>query len=114
MSFPTDPLHSKGWFDNCLQTEDGPMPADLRQLSESLCRRFDIRGICDPMYIANVAAYELGRGDGRGAFHEPDLQARESQGQRIERFAERMLFAYSSCVKGGRDELLSLARQALA
>lgn len=46
------------------------VPDDIRRLSERLCVSYGIRGICDPMYIANVIARELGLGDGMGNFHE--------------------------------------------
>lgn len=44
------------------------VPKDLRRLSERLCRSYGIRGCCDPMYIANVIAVELGLGDGYSNF----------------------------------------------
>lgn len=46
------------------------VPDDIRRLSERLCVTYGIRGICDPMYISNVIAKELGRGDGQGNFFE--------------------------------------------
>ena len=46
------------------------VPEDLRRLSERLCRSYGIRGICDPGYIANVIAKELGLGDGFSNFYE--------------------------------------------
>lgn len=46
------------------------VPRDIRRLSERLCLAYGIRGICDPMYIANVIAKELGLGDGQGNFFE--------------------------------------------
>uniref|UniRef100_A0A6M3K0E2 Uncharacterized protein n=1 Tax=viral metagenome TaxID=1070528 RepID=A0A6M3K0E2_9ZZZZ len=44
------------------------IPPDLRRLAERICRSYGIRGICDPMYIANIIALELGRGDGKSNF----------------------------------------------
>ena len=44
------------------------VPADLRRAAERLCVAYGIRGICDPMYIANVIAMELGRGNGQSEF----------------------------------------------
>lgn len=46
-----------------------PVPADIRRLSERICRSYGIRGICDPAYIANIIAVELGRGDGLSHFN---------------------------------------------
>lgn len=44
------------------------VPKDIKRLSERLCRSYGIRGICDPVYIANIIALELGLGDGQGNF----------------------------------------------
>jgi hypothetical protein len=44
------------------------VPENIRRLSERLCRSYGIRGICDPMYIANIIALELGLGDGQNNF----------------------------------------------
>ncbi len=111
MPFPTDPVHSTGWFDNCF--EGATVPADLRAASEALCRRFTIRGICDPMYLANLMAMELGRGDGRGAFHPADSDAREEFGSRLAQLVQRIGFAYSTCVAGANAELPDILRQHL-
>ena len=56
-------------FTNPMTGTPQNVPADIRKLSERLCRSYNIRGICDPMYIANVIALELGRGDGMGKFN---------------------------------------------
>lgn len=45
------------------------LPENLKRLSARLCRSYDIRGVCDPMYIANVIAVELGLGDGLSNFN---------------------------------------------
>lgn len=34
------------------------VPDNLKLASMSICNRYDIKGICDPMYIANVIAKE--------------------------------------------------------
>lgn len=44
------------------------VPADIRAAATSIVRSYPIRGICDPMYIANVIARDLGRGDGQSHF----------------------------------------------
>lgn len=46
------------------------IPTNLRRVSERLCRSYGIRGSCDPMYISNVIAVELGLGDGLSHFNE--------------------------------------------
>jgi hypothetical protein len=45
------------------------VPYDIKRLSIRLCRSYGIKGICDPMYIANIIALELGIGDGQGNFN---------------------------------------------
>lgn len=64
--------HSKEFFDeaftNPVTRQADFVPADIRRLSERICRSYNIKGICDPMYIANVIAFELGLGDGQGNF----------------------------------------------
>jgi hypothetical protein len=55
-------------FYNELARKPYDIPADLRKASERICHAYGIRGICDPMYIANVIALEIGRGDGRSNF----------------------------------------------
>lgn len=44
------------------------IPENIKRLSIRLCRSYGIRGICDPMYIANLIALELGLGDGQSSF----------------------------------------------
>ena len=64
--------HSKEWFSdaftNPVSKKPYNVPDDIRRLSERLCMSYNIGGICDPMYIANVIALETGRGDGKGNF----------------------------------------------
>lgn len=57
---------TKAWFDAAFAGHD--IPSDIRRVSERICMSYGIRGICDPMYIANIIALELGRGDGKGNF----------------------------------------------
>ena len=45
------------------------VPPDIRRAAERVVAAYGICGICDPMYIANVIAVELGRGDGNGQFY---------------------------------------------
>lgn len=47
------------------------IPADLKRLAIRLCRSYGIGGICDPMYVANIIAFELGLGDGLSHFNAP-------------------------------------------
>ena len=44
------------------------VPERIRKASENICTEFNIKGICDPMYISNVIAFESGSGDGQSNF----------------------------------------------
>lgn len=44
------------------------VPPKIRELATRICRSYGIWGVCDPMYIANVIALELGFGDGQSHF----------------------------------------------
>lgn len=50
------------------------VPENIKRLATRLCRSYGIRGVCDPMYIANVIAFELGLGDGQSNFKTEDNQ----------------------------------------
>jgi len=89
------------------------MPDDLRCFSEAVCDHFNIRGICDPLYIANVTAYELGRGDGCSNFSAARRAAGDDFSQRCDQVASRLAFAYSSSIGTGKEDLLKLARTLL-
>lgn len=64
--------HSPEWFaeafTNPVTRQPYDVPADIRRLAERICRSYGIRGICDPMYLANIIAVETGRGDGQHSF----------------------------------------------
>jgi len=63
---------SKEFFEKAFEGYD--VPKDLRTASERIVASYGIRGICDPMYITNVIANEIGRGDGQGNFYS-DIEA---------------------------------------
>lgn len=44
------------------------VPAELIKTAICICRSYGIKGICDPMYIANTIAKDLGIGDGMHNF----------------------------------------------
>lgn len=46
-------------------------PEKLKKIGERICMSYGIRGICDPAYITNIIAIELGLGDGKGNFYDP-------------------------------------------
>ena len=109
---PNNPVRSRGWYDNCFEGAVD-LPDAIRQASESICDRFTISGVCDPMYIANVTAFELGCGDGQGTFFLADHEAREEFDARLLRVVDRLSFAYSTCIQGAKQELRQLIVKAL-
>lgn len=56
-------------FTNPVTKRPYTIPDDIREAAISVCRAYGIRGICDPMYIANTIAQKLGRGDGQSNFN---------------------------------------------
>lgn len=62
---PKQPLRP-GFFEEAFR--DSALTPALRTFAEAFCMRFEVRGICDPLYCANVAAFETGLGDGCGNF----------------------------------------------
>lgn len=57
---------SKKFFDEAFKGNNPPK--NLRRISERICTSYGITGICDPMYICNIIALELGFGDGQSNF----------------------------------------------
>lgn len=47
---------------------DANVPEDIRNFSIWFCETYSINGICDPMYVCNITAMYLGRGDGQSNF----------------------------------------------
>lgn len=104
----TSEFGSKQWFDGAFA--DSNVPEPLRRFSESLCSQYTIRGICDPMYVANVAGVELGVGDGCGTFGEFDSDRVDSE--KIHRLAKRLVFSYSTCISAGGGDVGSIEKLA--
>ena len=63
--------------------EDYDVPEGIKRISTAICERFIIRGICDPMYIANLIAYKNGGGDGKGQFSKLDFSIDASETAKI-------------------------------
>lgn len=100
-TIPTAALHSPEWFNQAFAATSPSVQADLvppelRALSETLCREFNIRGVCDPMYIVNRAAIELGMGNGQGKF--TSQQVPTDAVVRVPAIVDFMQTAYSTCI----------------
>lgn len=55
-------------FNNPVTSKPYLVPEGIRKAAIHICDSYGIRGECDPMYVANTIALELGLGDGRGNF----------------------------------------------
>jgi hypothetical protein len=60
--------HYAAAFTNAMTGEPYSVPDDIRRAATEICQAFGIRGISDPMYVANGIAQRLGRGDGASNF----------------------------------------------
>lgn len=105
---PTRP-HDPQWFDRCFLDADGSLPADIRAFAEAVCRTFDIRGICDPMYIANVAAFELLRGNGSSDFTPIGVLDYDEFNTALTKLCGRLVCAYATSVGAREQNLRELA-----
>jgi hypothetical protein len=102
------------WFAECFTNpvtrEPYVFPDYLRALSERVCRAFYIRGVSDPMYIVNIAAFELGLGDGQGNFHSADLDAREQRTERSAKLAKRLCDSYGANITVRSENLATMLK----
>lgn len=88
----TDEMMIKGF-------EGYNVPKRIKEASTTICKTFDIKGICDPIYISNVIAFESNSGDGQGNFIKDEIY-------NISKLAERLQFAYGCNIK--KDEINQL------
>lgn len=66
------PIHSDEWFEAAftspLTGERYEIPAGIEKATRRIIQAFRIRGVCDPMWVANIIALETGQGDGLSNF----------------------------------------------
>lgn len=101
------------FFDRAFEN-DNP-PARLRAFAERFCLQGNINGVCDPMYICNVVAFEVGVGNGTGDFNWQGGTA-PNQSDGIDKAVRRLMHAYSSCLAGtglSEDDLAGHIRKAV-
>lgn len=77
------------------------VPKNIKESSIKICNRFNINGICDPMYISNVIAYELNIGDGQGNFNNNKIDMTN-----FDKLVNRLQFAYGCNIKS--NEIITL------
>ncbi|MEZ1440049.1 hypothetical protein QVM41_27720 [Pseudomonas shirazica] len=110
---PQRPALQPGFFEEAFK--DYKVPPKIRAFAEAFCIRFNVRGICDPAYCANLVAVELKVGDGCGKF-DNDKAADETGFAKI---GSRLLFSYSTCIsltepETTADVIISMVKAALA
>jgi hypothetical protein len=107
----TPAVFSSAWFDAAFYPAKN-VPIQIRALAERLCRTFTIRGICDPMYITNIVAFELGAGTGRSEFHQVTTPLSVSA-EAVTRLVKRLMFAYLSSITASEAELCAIFTEEL-
>lgn len=60
------------------------VPDNIKKIATNICKRFVIRGICDPMYIANTMAHMSDIGDGSGTFTSDKLANTQKIAERLQ------------------------------
>ncbi len=93
----TVPL-TAAWFDLYLPR---CVPQQIANASKGICAAHQIKGACDPMYIANVIAFELGAGDGQGRFFQHGTPVISSE--TLDKIASRLAGSYSSSADMSTD-----------
>lgn len=67
-------------FTDPVTREPYQVPDDIRRAAERIVSAYMIRGICDPMYVANLIAKETGRGElPRPRPHGPDGSCKKGE-----------------------------------
>jgi len=99
---------TKEWFDSRF---DKDTPDVLRNTSEVVCATYNICGLSDPMYIANILAFELGFGDGSGKFATEPPEITEDA---LLKAAKRLCSAYATASGNEAPEnMLKLISQSM-
>jgi len=83
------------------------VPVGLKNTVINICSKFNINGVCDPIYICNVIAYELGCGDGEGNFNHNRKDA-----SKIIEVAHRLTMSYG-CNIDNELELVNIIKRGL-
>lgn len=110
------PVHSKEWFDSVLTPFNGDdrVPDGIRNMAEDFCTSFQIKGIVDPLYVANAIAHKIGVGDGSGKF---SGDAKNLEAEQIQAIATRLEQSYtvamnqSGCEQSAVDVIANALRR---
>lgn len=79
------------------------VPADIKAFATWFVTYYGINGICDPMYVANITALELNRGDGKSKFGRGLGNAGDREG-RVQRLTNRLRESYGvSITESGKS-----------
>jgi hypothetical protein len=104
------PVHTPEWFDNAFVDYNTITP-EIRLFSERVCREFNIVGVCDPAYIANLVATVFSVGDGRGNFTGESVSPTALT---FEKMLGRLTFAYSSTIPANSSALRTILSESFA
>jgi hypothetical protein len=104
------PVHTPDWFDNSFVDYNSLTP-EIRAFSERVCREFNIIGVSDPAYIANLVATVFGVGDGRGNF---TGELVSPTALTFEKMLGRLTFAYSSSIPDNSSALRTILSESFA
>lgn len=75
----------------------GKVPEVIKDAAQEICAKYNINGICDPMYICNVIALELYLGDGVSNFGKTGGPYTSDD---VMRLANRLNHSYATCLAG--------------
>lgn len=91
------------------------VPENLKQISIRICNAHNIKGICDPMYIANVVALELGMGDGNSNFkgYARTIDEIEDFDAKVQRLSQRLCHSYSATIKDTPEGIANIIKETL-
>jgi len=87
-------LMTKQHFETAFGAVGMTPPAQVRDFTEKLCRIYQIKGIADPAYIANMVGVEFSCGDGSGLFY----GAPQIDEGSLRSLAKRLILNYSTRV----------------
>jgi hypothetical protein len=86
------------------------VPASLRRIAEHVCRHYDIKGICDPMYITNISRAELLDDGVHYVFGRRVVPPLSEGGSHIEtaihNLAKRLMGSYGCNIGKGDEKIL--------
>ena len=91
-------------FSHAVTGEPRPIPPVLRNIAITICEHYNIKGICDPMYIVNRAAAIVSAGDGQSSFFRSRINFGPHE---IEKLADVLISCYGCNIGPGDKAILT-------